>query len=455
MRAMMTRALKMTALRMALRGETRCMTFRGAMAGNTPTSIAGMIAKYFATSLAMLKVVSAPRVMSSCFPISTMSSSFVGLESRSTMLPASLAAWVPVFMATPTSAWASAGASLVPSPVMATRWPAACSSRMRPSFISGVAWARKSSTPASAAIAAAVSGLSPVIITVRMPMARSCANRSLIPPLTTSLRKMTPSVSRPSATTSGVPPRREISSTAVVVDSGQAPPWDSTQALTLAAAPLRIERAGEPSAAARSTPLMRVCAVNGTKCARCAERSRPRRVNFFLREPDYAAAPGRLIREGGERGGVGEPLGGDAGRRQELGGHPVAEGDRAGLVEEEHVDVARGLDGAPAHCEDVAREQAVHAGDADRAQEPADRGRDQADEQGDQGRDRERDARVHAEGLERDDDQEEDEGEGREQDRERDLVRRLLARGALDEADHVVQEPLAGIRGYADQQVVG
>ena len=200
----------MTALRMALSGEARCITLRGAIAGNTPTSIAGMIAKYLATSLAMLKVVRAPRVISSCLPISTMSRSFVGFESRSTMLPASLAAWVPVFMATPTSAWASAGASLVPSPVMATRCPAACSSRMRASFISGVAWARKSSTPASAAMAAAVSGLSPVIITVRMPMARSWAKRSLMPPLTTSLRKMTPSTSRPSATTRGVPPFREI-----------------------------------------------------------------------------------------------------------------------------------------------------------------------------------------------------------------------------------------------------
>ena len=39
------------------------------------------------------------------------------------MLPASLAADVPVFIATPTSAWASAGASLVPSPVIATSLP--------------------------------------------------------------------------------------------------------------------------------------------------------------------------------------------------------------------------------------------------------------------------------------------------------------------------------------------
>ncbi len=86
-------------------------------------NIAGMMAKYLATSLAMLKVVSAPRVIRSCLPIATISMSLVGLESRSTMLPASLAAEVPVFMATPTSAWASAGASLVPSPVMATSLP--------------------------------------------------------------------------------------------------------------------------------------------------------------------------------------------------------------------------------------------------------------------------------------------------------------------------------------------
>src|SRR5262249_1164493 len=66
-------------------------------------------------------------VISSCLPISTTAMSLVGLESRSTMLPASLAAVVPVFMATPTSAWARAGASLTPSPVMATSLPPSCS----------------------------------------------------------------------------------------------------------------------------------------------------------------------------------------------------------------------------------------------------------------------------------------------------------------------------------------
>ena len=39
-----------------------------------------MMAKYFATSLAIEKVVSAPRVIRSCLPISTTSISLVGLE---------------------------------------------------------------------------------------------------------------------------------------------------------------------------------------------------------------------------------------------------------------------------------------------------------------------------------------------------------------------------------------
>jgi hypothetical protein len=101
---------------------------RGEPAGRGKSAnIAGRIAKYFATSFAIESVVSAPRVIRSCLPTSTISISFVGFESRSTMLPASFAAEAPVFIATPTSAWASAGASLVPSPVVAT---IPCSSRM-------------------------------------------------------------------------------------------------------------------------------------------------------------------------------------------------------------------------------------------------------------------------------------------------------------------------------------
>ena len=75
-------------------------------------------------------------------------------------------------------------------------------------------------------MAAAVSGLSPVIMTVRMPMRRSSAKRSRMPPLTMSLRWMTPS-SRPSlATASGVPPDLAIAS-AIALTSR------TTSALTL------------------------------------------------------------------------------------------------------------------------------------------------------------------------------------------------------------------------------
>jgi hypothetical protein len=62
----------------------------------------------------------------------------------------------------------------------------------------------------------------------------------------------------------------------------------------------------------------------------------------------------------------------------------IAERDRAGLVEQQRVDVARGFDRAAGHREHVALDHAVHAGDADRREQAADRRRDQADEQRDQ-----------------------------------------------------------------------
>ncbi len=183
-------------------------------------------------------------------------------------------------MATPTSACARAGASLVPSPIIATMRPPPCSLRMSASLSSGLASARKSSTPASAAMAAAVSLLSPVIITVRMPILRSWAKRSLMPPLTMSLSWITPSTSRPSATTRGVPPERETLSTVSATALGNRPPSRSTKTRIASAAPLRMRRAGWPSIAAKSTPLMRVCAVKGTNCAYGWATSRPRRLNF-------------------------------------------------------------------------------------------------------------------------------------------------------------------------------
>ena len=88
-------ALKMTADRIADVGECRFMMSMSLSHGSVLANNAGTIAKYFATSFVTEKVVSAPCVISNCLPISTTSMSLVGSLSRSTMLPASLAAWVP------------------------------------------------------------------------------------------------------------------------------------------------------------------------------------------------------------------------------------------------------------------------------------------------------------------------------------------------------------------------
>src|ERR1700704_5877147 len=82
-------ALKMTAERIADCGLCSRMMFSRSRPGNIATNIAGMIAKYFAMSLAIENVVSEPRVISICLPVSTTSINLVGLLSRSPMLPAS------------------------------------------------------------------------------------------------------------------------------------------------------------------------------------------------------------------------------------------------------------------------------------------------------------------------------------------------------------------------------
>ena len=104
-----------------------------------------------------------------------------------------------------------------------------------------------------------------MIMTVRMPMARSSSKRSVMPGLTMSLSCTTPRQAAPvavaSATTSGVPPARETSSTVSSTTEGTAPPCSVTQRRTASAAPLRIFRSG------RSMPDMRVVAENGTRTA--------------------------------------------------------------------------------------------------------------------------------------------------------------------------------------------
>jgi hypothetical protein len=107
----------------------------------------------------------------------------------------------------------------------------------------------------------------------------------------------------------------------------------------------------------------------------------------------------------------------------------VAEGDRAGLVEQQHVDVPCRLDRPTGHGDHVGLDHSIHAGDADRGQQSADRRRDQADEQGRERRDSDDCSLtgfVHGEdgeGQQGDGREQEDDGERCEQNAEGDLVR--------------------------------
>ena len=102
-----------------------------------------------------------------------------------------------------------------------------------------------------------------------------------------------------------------------------------------------------------------------------------------------------------------------------------------GLVQQQHVDIASGLDGAPAHREHILLHETVNARDADGAEQSANRRRDQANEQGDENGDREINATKDAERLQRDEHDQEDDGQRGKQNRQRNFVRCLLSLCAL------------------------
>ena len=64
----------------------------------------------------------------------------------------------------------------------------------------------------------------------------------------------------------------------------------------------------------------------------------------------------------------------------------VAERDRSGFVQQQHVHVAGGLYRAPGHGKHISLDQPVHSRDANGGKQAADRRRNQADEQRQQGK---------------------------------------------------------------------
>ncbi len=114
--------------------------------------------------------------------------------------PASIAASVPVPMASPRSAVARAAASLTPSPTMATVRPSPCSRRTTSTLSSGSTSAITSSMPTARATASATVRLSPVSSTGVSPRARSSRTASALVSLAASATARTPRA-RPSQPT--------------------------------------------------------------------------------------------------------------------------------------------------------------------------------------------------------------------------------------------------------------
>ena len=114
-----------------------------------------------------------------------------------TMSALSIATSVPALIAMPMSALVSAGASLMPSPVIAVL-PRFFNSRITASLPSGSTPAMTRSTPASFPIAFAVRSLSPVNMTTSMPMFCSSLTASALSSRIVSATAMMP-ISFPSS----------------------------------------------------------------------------------------------------------------------------------------------------------------------------------------------------------------------------------------------------------------
>ncbi len=176
---------------------------------------------------------------------------------------------------------------------------------------------------------------------------------------------------------------------------------------------------------------------------------RLRQAVLLAREGDDRSALRRLVGKAGEQRRLGQRAFLDAGERHEGARLPVADRDRAGLVEQQHVAIARRLHRAARFGEHVEAHQPVHPRDADRGEQGGDRGGDQGDEQRRQDRHRHAAAGIMCEARDRADRDQEDDRQPDEQDGERHLVRRLLPLRALDQRDHAIEEAVPRLGGDA------
>ena len=182
---------------------------------------------------------------------------------------------------------------------------------------------------------------------------------------------------------------------------------------------------------------------------------RHRNSEFTHRQRHDRAAFRRFIREAGDQRGLGQFGLRYARCGHEIACHTIAEGDGAGLVEQQRIDIARRFDRAAGGGDDIEAHEPIHAGDADGREQAADGRRDQCHQQGRQNGDRKHGAGITGKTPDRHADEEEDQRQTREQDRQRNLVRGLLPLSAFDQRDHPVDEARPRRNGDLHADFVG
>ncbi len=110
----------------------------------------------------------------------------------------------------------------------------------------------------------------------------------------------------------------------------------------------------------------------------------------FLCQDNDTATLGGFVGERGQLSGIGESFDIDAHGGNQFHRLTIAERNRAGLVQEQHIDVAGRFDRAARGRNHVGLNHPIHAGDADRREQAADRRGNQANQERNKHRDRDR-----------------------------------------------------------------
>ncbi len=182
---------------------------------------------------------------------------------------------------------------------------------------------------------------------------------------------------------------------------------------------------------------------------------------FLLGKNNNAAAFRRFVSQRRQLRGIGQFFFGGLADRYKSRGLTVAQGNRAGFVQQQHIDIARRFNGPARGGDDVFLHHPADTGNADSGQQTADSRRNQADQQRHQHGDRNRRTgfgdfhAVQGKRQQGHGGQQKNQRQCHQQNSQGDFIRRFLPRCAFHHRNHAIQEGFAGIDHDPHHQPVG